>query len=241
MDMMELQFEHIDWNDIVDAELSGDQDALEVLRWDKPSPRLAYALTSLPSVYRSKSMELKRSFSCPSPSPRRPSHSSPARSPHHSPRNTHFKVPRKHRKILNPKSLNYRQNGQLHNSPSHEFNIFSDLDEHYPSLAGGSGDSVQHKLPFEDFLQSSYSQAVAPRSTKRTTSERACLSPIDVQPKRSALSGLIKTPTEVRAESRLFGGEGGGVVISTPKEVCSEALPMEEDSCTPDNSDRCVG
>lgn len=32
MDVMELQFEHIDWNDIVDAELSGDQDALEVLR-----------------------------------------------------------------------------------------------------------------------------------------------------------------------------------------------------------------
>ena len=32
MDMMELQFEHIDWNDIVDAELSGDQEALESLR-----------------------------------------------------------------------------------------------------------------------------------------------------------------------------------------------------------------
>ena len=32
MDMMELQFEHIDWNDIVDAELSGDQEALDSLR-----------------------------------------------------------------------------------------------------------------------------------------------------------------------------------------------------------------
>ena len=32
MDMMELQFEHIDWNDIVDAELSGHQEALDSLR-----------------------------------------------------------------------------------------------------------------------------------------------------------------------------------------------------------------
>lgn len=150
-------------------------------------------------------------------------------------------MPRKHRKTLNPKSLSYQQNSKPHNSPSHEFNLFGDLDEHYPSLAGSCGEGINHKLPFEVFLQlSSYSQAVAPRSTKRTTSERACLSPIDVQPKRSALSGLVTTPTEVRVESRLRGGEGGGVVMSTPKEVCSEVLPMEEDSCTPDNSDRYV-
>lgn len=29
---MELEFEHIDWNDIVDAELSGDQSMLDQLR-----------------------------------------------------------------------------------------------------------------------------------------------------------------------------------------------------------------
>lgn len=29
---MELQYEHIDWSDIVDAELSGDQEALRMLR-----------------------------------------------------------------------------------------------------------------------------------------------------------------------------------------------------------------
>lgn len=29
---MELEFEHIDWNDIVDAEQSGDQSALDQLR-----------------------------------------------------------------------------------------------------------------------------------------------------------------------------------------------------------------
>ena len=28
----EPQYEHIDWNDIVDAELSGDQETLELLR-----------------------------------------------------------------------------------------------------------------------------------------------------------------------------------------------------------------
>lgn len=31
-DQWELQFEHIDWNDIVDAELDGDTKALEDLR-----------------------------------------------------------------------------------------------------------------------------------------------------------------------------------------------------------------
>ena len=29
---MELEYEHIDWNEIVDAELSGDQGALEQLK-----------------------------------------------------------------------------------------------------------------------------------------------------------------------------------------------------------------
>lgn len=32
---MELEFEHIDWNDIMEAELSGDQDALAKLRLPK--------------------------------------------------------------------------------------------------------------------------------------------------------------------------------------------------------------
>ena len=31
MDVFDLKFEHIDWNDIADAELSGDQAALEQL------------------------------------------------------------------------------------------------------------------------------------------------------------------------------------------------------------------
>lgn len=32
MEDFELQFEHIDWNEIVEAELSGDQDSLQKLR-----------------------------------------------------------------------------------------------------------------------------------------------------------------------------------------------------------------
>jgi len=106
------------------------------------------------------------------------------------------------------------------------------LDKDYPALSSGCSEN-KYKLPFEEFLQSTYAQAVAPRSTKRTTSDRQYLSPVDIQPKRSALSGLIKTPTELKAESRFPGRDG--VVTSTPKEVTSEVLPMEEDSCTPNN------
>lgn len=32
---LELQYEHIDWNDIVDAEQSGDQETLELLRYNR--------------------------------------------------------------------------------------------------------------------------------------------------------------------------------------------------------------
>ena len=40
---LQLQYEHIDWSDIVDAELSGDQEALRELR----SARLASSSLSL--------------------------------------------------------------------------------------------------------------------------------------------------------------------------------------------------
>ena len=116
--------------------------------------------------------------------------------------------------------------------PAQKFTFPSNFDKEYPALSAGCSEN-RFNLPFEEFLQSSYAQAVAPRSIKRTTSDRPYLSPVDVQPKRSALSGLIKTPTELKAESRLPVRDG--VVMSTPKEVTSEVLPMEEDSCTPNN------
>ena len=193
---------------------------------------------------RQKSQELKRSFSCPSPSPPpclipspppclKPSPSLPSPPPSHpSSRDGHFKVPRKYRKTLGPKSLNFRQSDKQKDPTTQKFVFPSNLDKEYPALSAGCSEN-RCKLPFEEFLQSSYAQAVAPRSTKRTISDRPHLSPIDVQPKRSALSGLIKTPTELKTESRLPVRDG--VVMSTPKEVTSEVLPMEEDSCTPNN------
>lgn len=199
------------------------------------------SLTHAPLTNRKKSQELKRSFSCPYPSPPpclnpSPSLPSPPPSnpspPHPTSRDGHFKIPRKYRKTLGPKSLNFQQNDKPKNSPAQKFIFPGNLDKDYPALSAGCSEN-KYKLPFEEFLQSTYAQAVAPRSTKRTTSDRQYLSPVDVQPKRSALSGLIKTPTELKAESRLPGRDG--VVTSTPKEVTSEVLPMEEDSCTPNN------
>lgn len=226
---MELQFEHIDWNDIVEAELSGDQEALEVLR--------------------NRSIELKRSFSLPSPSPPRssPPHRHAPKRLSNSPQSArfaggHFKVPRKHRRPLTPRSQKHQLQRPTVGKPAPGLE-FQDLDHHYPALSRSC--SLPHQPQHSSPSGLSYAEVALTRSTKRTASERLCLSPIESTAKRSATSDLIKTPTELGAGSRVFSEEWvlpGDV--STPQE---DAPGTTEDSAmdgaetgTPANDSRPV-
>ena len=190
-------------------------------------------------------MELKRSFSLPSPTPPPlPQPCSPTS--HHqkfSPRNGHFRVPRKCRKPLGPRSLNVQQNRQLQEQ---DLKLFQDLKENYPSLSPFS-DPPQIVSPPQAFT---YAQAATARNMKRTASERLCLSPTGVPPKRSAQSDVMTTPTELKQQSKIFDPLEKKVFdplenmedvlpfttewVSTP---CEETSVPEEDMdmATPDN------
>ena len=167
-------------------------------------------------LIRNRSVELKRSFSLPSPSPPR---SSPPRHHHHapkrltnSPRSTRspqtaggqFKVPRKHRRPLAPRSQNC---GLQKPTFSKEAPMCDpqDLDHHYPALSRSCSQPSRAHVSSPSGL--SYAQVAITRNTKRTASERLCLSPIEAPCKRLATSDLVKTPTGLRVESQVFSEE----------------------------------
>lgn len=71
---------------------------------------------------------------------------------------------------------------------------FTEWDE-YPSLNPQVFQPSSLELTSPNEM--SYAQALAPRLTKRTMSDRTCLSPVDFVPKRSALSNVVKTPFNI--------------------------------------------
>ena len=71
-DVWELKFEHIDWADIADAELSGDQEALQKLMLVPARASTASSgqgVCSSPLFCRDRSAEIRRSLSMQSPPP----------------------------------------------------------------------------------------------------------------------------------------------------------------------------
>ena len=153
-------------------------------------------------------MELKRSFSCPSPSS----------AMNCSPVQPKFKIPQT--QPSKKKATNKRP--------------FMDWDDitrdEYPALPR------RNTLPTCNSDTSpntvSYAQVLQPRLTKRTIAERHCLSPIDCQPKRSALTKMISTPDE-------NGEEVWDNNMSTPQSMTTTVDEEQMEYATPD-TDRCV-
>lgn len=135
--------------------------------------------------YREKSLELKRSFSCPSPTP-------PFE--HESPLQTQRSTPPHHFKVPHYPSRSRRTPKQRKPRPQRP-HPYQHSDQDYPSLPNGNTHPSQYvtSSPSSSF---SYAQATQPRAGKRSFSDRICLSPIDHVPKRHALSGLQSTPPE---------------------------------------------
>lgn len=130
-------------------------------------------------------MELKRSFSCPSPSPALDSESPLRSTPPH-----HFKVP-------NYPSRSKRRTPKQRNPRPQRTHPYHHLDGDYPSLlASASNTHPSLSITSSPSSGVSYAQATQPRTGKRSTSERLCLSPIDYLPKRTALSCLQSPPPE---------------------------------------------
>ena len=140
-------------------------------------------------------MEMKRSFSCPSPSPVLDSES-----PLRSTPTQHFKVPHypSRSKRRTPKQRKPRPHPYQHS------------EQDYPSLPVAP---PHPSLSTSSSPNSLVSYAQATRPGKRGMSERICLSPIDCLPKRYALSGLQSTPSEPGMFSHLG---------STPKEFLTD-------------------
>ncbi len=213
---------------------------------------------STPFLHRNKSMELKRSASLPSPSPPPPPTPPPSQSPrlHKSPplsQTHHFRQPRVSRRPLGPKSLNpQRRNGQTrhryqrsHSMQNNVRNVLEDLDHSFPSLSKSPGVENSHATTRSTPPQGiSYAQATGqPRASKRTTSDRNCISPTPAPSKRSAVYGTVVTPTALKQSSKCplmqdpsttlpWGEEEDEEVFSTPREGATEDM----DTSTPDNN-----
>lgn len=163
-------------------------------------------------------MELKRSFSCPSPSgqPQTESESPLLATPPH-----HFKVPH------HPSSRSRRTPKQRKPRP-HNSHPYHHSDQDYPGLP------LSSKSPL--FITSSpsanvsYAQATQYRAGKRSMSDRVCLSPIDHLPKRNALSDIHCT-SPVSMQIHITG---------TPKDhLTEELMDMDVNENTP-GSERSV-
>lgn len=147
-----------------------------------------------PCRTRNRSMEIKNSLSLPSPPPPPPP---PPRPPSVSPRSSrprasHFKAPRR---PLGLRSLNLNRAKLRPPSPSTG-------PENYPPLTHSS------PLPTLSSPMSplSYAQVACPRGTKRSLSDRLCLSPVDTFAKRHTSStgtppALTATPPSVETMS----------------------------------------
>ena len=145
-------------------------------------------------------MELKRSFSCPSPSPVLESES-PLRS-----------TPTQHFKVPNYPSRSKRRTPKQRKPRPQRAHPYQHSEQDYPSLPVASTHPSLYASSSPN-SSVSYAQATQPRAAKRPISERICLSPIDYLPKRSALSALQSTPPEPGMFSHLG---------STPKELFTD-------------------
>ena len=163
---------------------------------------------------REKSLELKRSFSCPSPpvvvSPG-PSmeNESPLRSTPPAP-HRHFKVP--HYPSRNRRTPKQRKPRPPRSHPYHH------SEQDYPSLPAVSASHSPIAVSSSPVGYGSpnygvsYAEATQTRvAGKRSASERFCLSPIDLMPKRSALQS---TPEPLMVTQ----------FKTTPKEYLTEEL-----------------
>ena len=163
--------------------------------------------------YREKSLELKRSFSCPSPPVVSPGpameNESPLRSTPPAP-HRHFKVP--HYPSRNRRTPKQRKPRPPRSHPYHH------SEQDYPCLPAAStsyspiavsSSPVGYGSPN---LGVSYAEATQPQlAGKRSASERICLSPIDFMPKRNALQS---TPDPLLVTK----------LAATPKEYLTEEL-----------------
>ena len=157
---------------------------------------------------------MKRSFSCPSPTPRLESESPLRQTPPH-----HFKIPHypsrsKRRTPMQRKARPQRSCPYQHS------------EQDYPTLPASS----THPSPCSTsspYATRSYAQATQPRAGKRSADERFCLSPIDHLAKRNALSDLQSTPPEP-----LLSQPNGTLFTDQIMEVC-ESTPGGERSVRP--------
>ena len=156
---------------------------------------------------REKSLELKRSFSCPSPTAPGPvENESPLRSTPPAP-HRHFKVP--HYPSRSRRTPKQRKPRPPRSHPYHH------SEQEYPSLPPATSQThspiavssapVGYGSPN---CGPSYAEATQPRlAGKRSFSERLCLSPIDFMPKRNALQStpepLLMTQLETTPKDHL--------------------------------------
>lgn len=124
--------------------------------------------------HREKSLELKHSFSCPSPTIPLENESPLRQTPPH-----HFKVP------YYP-SRSKRHTPKQRKPRPQRSHPYQHLELDYPSLPTSN---TQHSpcITSSPHAPISYAQATQCRAGKRSATERICLSPIDHVPKRHAL------------------------------------------------------
>ena len=186
---MELEYEHIDWNDIADAELSGDQEALRKLR---SAPCMTLCTSACRSslrcfLCRDRAAEIKLQAKTPiSDLPCQPS--SIHTKEHEVERLLHHNGGAVAQDVTN--YVNSKSKSQ------HDYQL-----EEYPLLSGGTHSNKENTvLPFATFspcsskATTSYAQVVN-RNPKRTLVDR-CLSPSEVPLKRPVTSDIMTTPTE---------------------------------------------
>ena len=193
--IMELQYEHIDWSDIVDAELSGDQEALRELR-SAPLPRLArcparsplssesshtsvYSPPSLP--HRDRAAEMKREKQA------RPRRQKDAQSPvSRGSGGDGSQPPRRVPDSLSARPVDPTEYPMIGQQADKENSTTALPFSSHTSSAGG-----------ERANAASYAQMVT-RKAKRTLVDR-CLSPCEAPVnKRHVTSDIMKTPTEFK-------------------------------------------
>ena len=148
-------------------------------------------------------MELKRSFSCPSPVVANVGYGT---------------------SCLTPKAPN--------NTPLSEVRPFEGWDA-FPALTYQTTEPPPPETSSPSAF--SYAHALVPRLAKRTMSDRTCLSPIDFLPKRSALSSLVKTPTDNHCNTEMCTGKSDWDIVSPTNTKIAQESDVMDIGVTPDN------
>ena len=164
---------------------------------------------------REKSIELKRSFSCPSP----PTISPGPAMENESPLRSTPPAPHRHFKVPHYPSRNRRTHKQRKPRPPCP-HPYRHSEQDYPSLPRATASSPYSPIAVSSSPVGygspsygvSYADATQPQlAGKRSASDRICLSPIDFMPKRNALQStpepLLDTHLETTPKDHLLTSE----------------------------------